>query len=429
MKISIRNQHLLEVAVILIAFIVVNSLTFAFQKPISFNDGKGWDGRSYYKVAEDFSRGLSPKADAPHVYRIGTPLLASLLFKDNLLFSFKITNLIANTFLVFLLIIWLRLYITDWRIRVLLSILYLTQWHGPIRFVHFYPAYVDPWALVFLLAGLIGIHKARTNPTLPLICGLSLITLVGVMFREIVILVSIALLFSTNPVIWDRNSVFSVRTVNKFPLMYFIPFLFGLLGIAGVHVLVEQTSTVWFIKSAVRWAYNKPLLTYVHAWFIAFGPILIIIVYHWREALAFLGKHQFQLILLIAIALLAYIGGSDTERFLFWSLPVIYVLIGKALENNTSLLKSSPLLIVIGLSQCISQRLFWTLPDFPNTFPHSLPIFTSIGSKVPYLDLWSYHGNRLVQFISLSQYFLLGLVLLVWLNYRARRLRNATKFA
>jgi len=429
MKTAIRHQRIFEILIIFIAFIVVNFLSFSFQERISFNDGKGWDGRSYYKVAEDFSRGQSPQAAAPFVYRIGTPLLASLLFKDNLLFSFKITNLIANTFLIILLIIWLRLYINDWRIRVLLNILFLTQWHGPIRFVYFYPAYTDPWAFVFLLAGMIGIQKARTSPRLTVICSLSLITFVGVIIREIVILVPIALLFSMNPVIWDRNSVFSVRTVNRFPLLYFVPFLFGLLGIAGVHVLATQTNNYSFIRTAVHWAYDKPLLTYVHAWFIAFGPILIIMVYHWREAFAFLVNQQFQLILLIAIALLGWVGGSDTERILFWSLPVIYVLIGRALENNTSLLRSPSLIIVLGLSQCISQRLIWTIPDFPNTFSDSLPIFTPIGSKVPYLDLWSYHGNRLVQFISLSQYFLLGLVLLVWLNHRARRLRNATKFA
>ena len=429
MKITIHRQHIFEFLIIFMTFIVINLLSFSFQEQISFNNGKGWDGQFYYKVAEDFSRWQSPQAAAPFVYRIGTPFLASLLFKDDLLFSFKITNLIANTFLIVLLIIWLQLYITDWRIRVLLNILFLTQWHGPIRFVHFYPVYTDPWTFVALLAGLIGIHKGRTDATLTVMCGLSLITLVGVMIREIAIVVSVALLFSMNPVTWDRNSVFSVRMVNRLPLMYFIPFMFGLLGLAGVHILATHTNDYSFLRTAVHCAYDKPLLKYVHAWFVGFGPIIIFLVHHWRQALAFLINHQFHFVYLIAIALLGWIGGSDTERFLYWAMPIIYVLIGKGLESNTWLLQSPLLIIVLGLSQCISQRLIWTIPDYPNTFSHSFPILTPIGSKVPYFDLWSYHGELLIQFISLCQYLLLGLVLLLWLNHRARRLRNAIKFA
>jgi hypothetical protein len=424
MKITIRHQHIVEILIILMAFLLVNFLSIAFQKTISFNDGKGWDGRSYYKIAEEFSKGQLPEAPGPFVYRIGTPFLASLLSRDDLLFGFKIANLIANTCLMALFIIWLRLYITDWKIRVLLSMLFFTQWHGPIRFVYFYPAYTDPWAFVFLLAGLIGVHKARAKHRIIVICVLSLVTFVGVMIREIAILVSIALLFSMNPIRRDHDSVFSVRTVSRIPLMFFLPLLFGFLSIAGVHVIATQTNDYSFIKAAIQCAYDKPLLTYVHAWFIAYGPVIIIVVYHWRQALAFLINHQFQLVYLIAVALLGWIGGVDTERFLYWSMPVIYIIIGKVLESNTSLLKSPFFVIVLGLSQCISQRLIWAIPDFPNTFSHSLPILTPIGSKIPYLDLWSYHGAFVVQFISLSQYLLLGLALLVWLNHRAKRLRN-----
>ncbi len=124
------SRNTLEVLILVTAFLLVNILGQIFQKPISLNNGKGWDGIVYYSVAEQFLKGQQPRAGAPFVYRIGTPVLVSLFFKEDLLLGFKIVNLIANGITVFLLLFWLRLNLLAWEVRVILVLLFITQWHG-----------------------------------------------------------------------------------------------------------------------------------------------------------------------------------------------------------------------------------------------------------------------------------------------------------
>ena len=126
------------------------------------------------------------------------------------------------------------------------------------------------------------------------------------------------------------------------------------------------------------------------------------------------------LVYLFGVAVLGWIGGSDTERFLFWAMPVVYLLIGKSIEDHLQLLKSFPLIVILVLSQLISQRLFWSIPEYPNDFSTPIPILTVLTSRAQYLDLWSHtDGNRLIQSISFWEYTLLCIVLLWWLSYRS----------
>src|SRR3954463_3475474 len=115
-------------------------------------------------MALQMQHGQMPFAEAPYNFRIGTPFLASLLPGD-LLGSFRIVNIIANLLSVLLLMLWLRLYLSDWKIRVLLCVLFITQWHAPVRYVYFNPSYTDPWLFVVLLTGLIMIHHVQQKLT------------------------------------------------------------------------------------------------------------------------------------------------------------------------------------------------------------------------------------------------------------------------
>jgi hypothetical protein len=424
------SRNTLEVLILVIAFLLVNVTSQIFQKPISLNKGRGWDGIVYYSVAEQFLKGQQPRAGAPFGYRIGTPLLVSLFFKEDLLLGFKMVNLLANGMAVFLLLFWLRLNLFAWEVRVILVLLFITQWHGPVRFVYFYPVYVDPWTFVFLLAGLIGIHKAIRKPGWPTLGFLGLVSLVGVLFREAMMVVPIALLFATNPIRY-KSELFSEWTnlqvsglIKGPPAGFLIPVVFAVLGFWGVRQVVIQINDYSFLETALYWAYEKPLLAYLHAWFITFGPLIFLPIYNWRRSFSYLMDHQFLLVYLMGFGVLAWIGGSDTERILYWALPVVYLLSGKSMEDHRALLTSPGLMTVLVGSQLISQRVFWTLPDLPNPFPSSLPLLTVPGNQFPYMDLWSYHGERMVEFVSLLQYLFLGVLLSGWLNYRANIIKT-----
>lgn len=426
------QEYRIELVIILFIFVLINIISQTLQQPISLNNGQGWDGVIYFDVAEQFANHRLPNSQAPFVYRIGTPLLVSLLFKSDLLLGFKIVNIAGNLLTALLFVFWLRLYLNNLKTRVLLSTLFLVMWHGPVRFVYYYPAYSDPWVFVVLLTGLIGIQKTQTSPTILRICFIGLVTLVGVTFRKVVFIIPLAFLFSTNPFIPSGGISYALakiqvnRVIKSVPLTYFLPLGLGILGILIVFLTASQNNSYSYIKTAVGWAYGKPLLTYLHAWFIAFGPIIVISIYNWRSVIRFLARNQFMLVYLLVFSVLAWIGGSDTERILFWGMPIVYLLIGKSIEDNAVILKSTPLLIILFVSQLFSERVLWTIPDYPNTFPTPLPILTILSNSFQYFDLYSFHGSLNIQVVSFFEYLLLGVLLLCWFNYRAKKAGDMT---
>lgn len=115
-------------------------------------------------------------------------------------------------------------------------------------------------------------------------------------------------------------------------------------------------------------------------------------------------RSQFLFILLLGYAVLAWVGGSDTERIVYWSMPVVYILIGKAIHNKAVLLRYIPFILILSCLPVISQRILWVIPDYPNKFPHKLPLLTPMGEEFLMLDLYPYHGNNLVELASLLQY-------------------------
>lgn len=117
---------------------------------------------------------------------------------------------------------------------------------------------------------------------------------------------------------------------------------------------------------------------------------------------------------------MAYIGGGDTERIFYWSMPVTYLLIGRAIEDNWDLLRSKTFLLVLVAGQLVSQRVFWTLPDYPSEYHTPFPILTLIGNQFQVLDLFSFHGNRAIEVVSLAEYVFLVVGLLCWMAYRAK---------
>ena len=129
-------------------------------------------------------------------------------------------------------------------------------------------------------------------------------------------------------------------------------------------------------------------------------------------------------VFLAGMALLAWIGGSDTERFLYWATPIVFVLIGRAFEGHVEVFRAPALLALLAVSQAISQRIFWTTPDF-GPGPHLIPVLTSLSGEVAYKDLVSFHGERWIKAVSLAEYLALAMVLLLWLRHRARASRDA----
>ena len=366
-----------EWAIVATLFVLVAALCLAFQKPLTYHDGQGWDGVSYFQMAQSIVSHERPSAIGPFAFRLGTPALVAWLFPGNLLLGFKLINLAACLLSTALLTLWLRRFIeTPW-LRLALIAAYLTQWHAPLRFTAHYAAYTDPWLFVFVLGALL------LKRQLPLV-GLCF---VGALFREAIVAVPLALFLVSRGRQW-------------------LPLLGGILGVVATHLLATQADSYSFARTVGQWAYNKPLPVYVHGLFISFGPALVLPIYFWRKAAEWLKSQPVLAWALAIFLVLGWVGGSDTERIVYWAMPIVYSLFGVILEAH-ALPKS--FLITLAALQLLSHRVFQTLPDFPGTYP----------------ELWSYQASRGTQLTGLLLHVFAGALLWGWLRQTKSRERNS----
>ena len=406
-----------EAIILAVAFLLLNLAGARWQKPTSFEDGRGWEGAAYLSVAKQFAAGQSPVADeAPQVYRLATPWLAARVQRATglgFLVSFQVVNGVANVLILVLLVVWLRRFLVDWRVRTVLALAYLVQWDTPTRWLYFFPAHTDPWMWVFLLAGMIAVDGCREQPSARRLALVTALVVVGVCFREIVMVVAVALVFSGNPI---RRGDWRGRWREVLPRLVALPA--GLLAMATLRLVAKNTSGYAFGWTAAHMLYEKPWPTYLQSWFAAFGPILWLAIFLGRRTGAFLAGRQHLAVYLAAFAVLGDIGGTDTERLLFWTMPVVYLLIGRAMEGARLPVW---LVVVLVAAQLVASRaVFWPIPDFPNDAPHRWPLFTPFGSDVPFMDLFSISEQRAGSLLSIMEYLAFGAALGGWFLWQRR---------
>ncbi len=406
-----------EFGLVTILFILINVTCQITQPEITYNLHKGWDGAFYYDLAKQFSAGLDLRTDSPFVFRPGTPFLVSLLSQGDLLISFKIVNIAGNFISVILLVILLRFFILNMGIRITLIALFMLNWISPVRFVYFYPCLTDSWLFVFLISGLILIQRYRNKKSVFLFFSITLVSAIGVFFRDTAMIIPIASIFVVNPIATDSGwkRILSNRNIlqciKSIPFTAYLPLIAGIFTYWMIHFNVKPTNSYDFLFFAVKWFLNKPVWIYILGWFIAFGPILIILLYHLPWLGKFLKTNQSLLVYLLGLATLAWMGGTDTERIIFWASPAVLILLGIILQDM-DLPKYLPVLVLIAVLQLVSMRVFWILPDYPNSNPSPFPILTIPANNFQYFDLYSYYGRKMYQNAFMAEYTLLTFIML-----------------
>ncbi len=243
------------------------------------------------------------------------------------------------------------------------------------------------------------------------------LTVVGVWFREIVLIAALILPFTSNPF-----QMGDLRARWRGMLPKLAPLGAGLLSMAAVRLVARSGNDYSFAWTAVFYIFKKSWPTYLLSGFLAFGPILWLAIFRARRGAAFLMGRQHLLVFLATFVGLADMGGSDTERFLYWTMPVVYVLIGLSLEDQRTPWPGWLLAIFAAAQLVASRAVFWpALPVFPGPVRHVWPLFTPFGRNIPFDDLYTDTAPRYLIVIALLEYLVFGAAVGIWVFWRMMR--------
>jgi len=367
------------------------------------------DGDEYLMASEQIAEGRPQTTEAPAVYRVALPWVVAKLFPKDIPHGYRVLNTIAGGVSALLLVFWLREFGVGAVLQMVVVLMFVASWLAPIRFVSFYPLYVDPPFLPLALLGLILIHRIRVRWSWVRILALSVVCFVGALCRETMLFVACACV------------LVNVRFPRRPPSPNDVPMGARCLPLAAWVMAIAVTRALPFYPrysfslfgNALFLFRTKPLFTLALAAFFTVGPVLTLALYDWRESGKLLGEHFYLVVYTLGCLATGYIGGHETERYWFWAAPVAYVLIAHAMaRHKDALLHSAWVFVSLVLAQAISERIFWPIPD-PGSgvpafgeWPWVWPRVYSVIDRLVVIDdyfwnLWSYFGSRPFHFLML----------------------------
>lgn len=381
---------------------LVVTLSMVLQPPNSYNGGLGWDGAQYTQLAAQCGR-EPMHANEPFAYRVGAPCLAALVPLPPKLGLWTI-NILSSIVLLFLLDGWLRKHVHLILVPYLLAG-FAFHWLTPLRHVWWYPTYIDTPALCAIVAALILID-------VPL--AFAAVCFAGVLVRESVLIVPVSILAgsfiqlaSPKPLVKAGMRTTAIAGIAA-----------GAAGMAVARLVSTPDTHYPLADAAFYWAVNKPARSYLLAWFIAFGPALALVAANWKAATAFLAEFPEYGVMLFLVAVLAWIGGSDTERFLLWGSPIVLVMIGKA-ADQIDWRRAKVLLTAFAIGMAVNGRWFLLIPDYWPGAPRAWPILTP-WTAANYELVFSHTPDQLMAAVAVAEYVALSAVLFGWFKWHAR---------
>ncbi|MDQ4146714.1 MAG: hypothetical protein M3120_03330 [Pseudomonadota bacterium] len=243
----------------------------------------------------------------------------------------------------------------------------------------------------------------------------------GVVIRESLFLIPFSFVFS--PAARFIAARFSHKT-RLFDLLKFAPMMFSLAMLAVLHSSISSSGQngYSYFDTIIYFTTHKSFGSYLLGWYVAYGPVLAFILFNLNRCRVLLVNHPHLAVYLACVSVLAWVGGTDTERFLYWAMPVVYALIGRSIVDLLPLVKDFTLAFAVAITQIIGQRAIWIIPDYPGAVHYTWLILAPLGNEVKYLDLWSFHADPTVQAVSLIEHLVLTAALLLYLWYRRRLL-------
>jgi hypothetical protein len=386
------------------------------QKPVSHNQGMGWDGAKYNHLRAEALRGEPLAEDKPYAYRLATPWLAAQLPVQDARLAFHIINQAAVLTTGLLLLAIMRTLGAGSGISLFLIATFFLQWHAPLR-QQFYDSFcVDAPAQVF--ACLIVLAHLRVRMRARRIAWLSLAAFAGAFFRESVLFAAFA--------VWAADLIAAGRGLppGKFRpwldrdrWIDAIPMAAGLAGVLGTHALAKGAGSYSMILTLFFYLYHKPPVVLIHAFFNGYGTALIPVLVFWRRAWAHIKAAPILGLYPLITFLLGWTAGEDTTRINYWGCVGLLPLMALVLSE----LRIGTFAIGSWLAlEAVTTRMFFPIPDFPGSSDWQIPWLINWGAGIPVFDLWSESANAKVLLISLFQYLALTAAAFAWIRFRGR---------
>lgn len=429
---------------LILILILAHAIGYFFQDLVHVNGGQGGDGMIYYLMAEQALSGRDFEARSPFVYRQLLPWLAAFFSSSpqELLTSFKIINLTVATATAVLLLILLRFFVDDWRLRLLLVSLYALHYLHSIRDVYFLPISTTHLMMFFIVAALIALEKIRTQSALGMhgrmgwSFVLAVVMFLAVLnrssFLPLALAAPLCFSFTSEHTGW-RDKLFAL--IKHRQAILFLPLVTGIIAFVGVRFNAEVSglwgeeffggspfSTLFYNLYRM---YRLSLLAWVQSIGTAYGPIVVLLIWQWRLVVEFLSQ-RWDWCLVITV-FLTYGSFATSQRFLCFMIPIYLVLLGIICKQKMPILKNKKgLLFIIILAQTVSQRLFWSSPvDIPS-LPKFLPpldglgvlplLFTPFNSDFIWYDIIPENNRNLYGPIVAFQYIIFIAISLLFLT-------------
>lgn len=414
-----------EFGLVIAAVLAILALTFITQERINVNSGRGYDGVSYQRFAHQLADGERPSGPSRFVRRLGTPVLAALVDPNDLTNSFMIVNVFATLVSAVLLLVWFRTHLGSRWLRVGLVVLYAAHWLQLVRFTFFYPVLIDAWSQVFCFAGLNAIVWYERKPGWWPVLTISLISAAGVFFRELLLLIPLAFLFTTRSSAQHRLAFARTRVANMPRFALWIPLVSACATLLWIGDLVSVTADPEFsaLTHFADRAYSRSLIAFLLGWMVAFGPALFIVLFDWRSAVEFLSRHKPLLVHMLGVAAIGWVASLESERHaLYWASPVVYVLLGRTIERHRIWFRSPALVALLLAAQAFVSRAFLTTPQPAEGYLQHSPTvpLTPMGGDATYLHLFPSYMRPDLAVIQFVEYLVLGVVIVAWLTRSAR---------
>jgi hypothetical protein len=245
---------------------------------------------------------------------------------------------------------------------------------------------------------------------------------VGVLFREVVLLIPLAFLFARNPAIEHRVDFPFLRLTNFPRLSQWIPLALTVMALMWVQWFVVATDAGFSpSQHLMERAFDRRLITYLLGWVVAFGPALFIVLFDYRTAMGFFSRHKAFLAYMIGVAFVGWAASLEAERHaLNWGAPIVYVLLGLTIERHMSWFRSAAFLTFLVAAQAVINRVFLLVPQPDGDYRDVLPniVLTPVGEGASYLHLFpDYLASRTVWLQSI-EYAVLAAVTVFWLSRR-----------